>query len=271
MIAKALVQFYCFVHGTLHLPGAGWLIRRVRRWVPELRSYPHRVPGLGTAMLDFNDDGSFGFLNYLMGGYGADQRLLEEMERALPEGSVLWDVGANLGFITTYFARRKPALRAIHAFEPNPGPLRTLQSLYAGHSTVSVHPIGLGATDENATMHVTAAGSAYGSVVRTDLQNSHTIPIPIRRGDNYAAERKLEQPDAIKIDVEGFEPKVLAGLSRIIDKKRPIIFFEHIFLKDEDIRALIPAGYRLDFILEDGSLTGDFAERMQGYNAILSP
>jgi hypothetical protein len=75
----------------------------------------------------------------------------------------------------------------------------------------------------------------------------------------------------LKIDVEGFEPSVFAGLAQTIATHRPAIVFEHIWLSDEEIRQLIPEGYTLRFILDDGKLESDFAVRRNGHDAVLLP
>lgn len=81
----------------------------------------------------------------------------------------------------------------------------------------------------------------------------------------------LEPPTMIKIDVEGHEPAVLDGLKGVIRKYGPTIFFEHIFLSPEQIRKLIPPGYKISFLLEDGTWTEDFDKRFLGHEALLSP
>jgi hypothetical protein len=75
----------------------------------------------------------------------------------------------------------------------------------------------------------------------------------------------------LKIDVEGHEPEVLIGLHQTIYRYRPAIFFEHIFLSDEVLRGMVPTGYRLSFLLDDGSWTKDFHSRHRGHEAFLEP
>jgi len=93
----------------------------------------------------------------------------------------------------------------------------------------------------------------------------------IRSADSYLAEKKLAPPDIIKIDVEGFEPEVIAGMRHIIATYRPIIVFEHIWLSEEVVRGVVPPDYELVFLLDDGALTKDFTIRSRGANAILAP
>lgn len=270
MLARASVTLYRFVHGRLGLPGAGWLLRRLAHLLPSLRNAPLAIAGVGTTRLDLRDYAAYSLLNFSLGEPDNHQRLLELMERALPPGGVFWDVGANVGLVSAWFARsaKKPA--AIHAFEPVPAPRRTLESLFAGHPIVHVHPVGLGATAETLTIQYCPGSSSLNSLRRT-LPGGQPVEIQIRRGDAFRAELRLPAPHVIKIDVEGFEPEVFAGLSQTIAEAHPVIFYEHIMLSDEQVRALIPPGYTLRFQLEDGTLVADFAQRMQGHNAVLWP
>jgi len=270
VIAKLLVNFYRLVHGKLHLPGAGWLIRRLLPYVPGLYAYPLKVPDVGTALLDFRDEAAFGLLNFQLNDLGNDAPLVHHMEAVLEREQVLWDIGANVGYVCMYFARPCHQLSAIHAFEPNPVALKSLRSLFRSHLRVTVHPVGLGARDDQLEMHIPPNGSQLGSVVRK-MDRGERVLIQVRAGDAYRKEQQIPLPDIVKIDVEGFEPSVFSGLPETIAQTRPIIFFEHLWLNDDQIRKLVPPDYTLLFILQDGTLTADFVRRTKGHDAVLVP
>ncbi len=270
MIAQFFLRLYFLVHGTLGLPGAGWLIRRMVRFVPGLRACPMELPGVGTAVLDFRDEAMFALVNLRLGDFGNHGHLLALMERCLPPGAVLWDVGANVGFVSGHFAHPSHRLGAVHAFEPSPGPLRVLETLFQNHPPARVHPFGLGERNEQLVLRATPASSSNSSLHR-ELKDAVDVPIAIRRGDDVRRELSLPAPDVLKVDVEGFEPQVFAGLRETLAACRPVIFFEHIMLSDEQLRQLRPPDCELLFILDDGRLTEDFALRMQGHDAIFLP
>jgi FkbM family methyltransferase len=270
MLSDLLVGLYRMVHGRLHLPGAGWLLRRFAPLLPRLQAYPFPVPEVGVALLDFREVEAFGMLNLLLCDLGNNANLYRCLENALQPGDVFWDVGANIGTVSGHFAHPRFKLSSLHAFEPNPGPLKTLQSLFSSNPRCCVHPFGLGNQDQKITLNLSSAGSCLGSMAR-DFHEGKQIQVQVRRGDTVRRELNLPAPQVMKIDVEGFEPSVFAGLSETIAEHRPIIVFEHLFLSDEQIKELTPKDYLLYFIQDDGSIETDFSVRREGHDAIILP
>jgi FkbM family methyltransferase len=270
MIAGLVVAFYRWWHGTLHRRGAGMLLRRCARFVPRLHDYPLRLAGVGTARVDFRDGGSFYLLNWSLGDWGDEKQLLRLVETVVKPGGVLYDVGANVGLVSAHFARDSFALSRVVAFEPNPAALKSLASLFAGHARVTVVPCGLGDADATATLNAPIGASIQGSLVYP-YEGGHKVQVQIRQGDAVVRELNLPPPDVIKIDAEGYEPKVLAGLAETIARHQPIIFFEHICLMDGALAALAPDGYEMIFIGDDGKLFPELDQRKRGHDAILVP
>lgn len=268
MFAKLLLALYRVIHGRLHLPGAGWLIRKLAPHTRGLQSFPLVIPGVGTAVVDFRDPAVMGLLNFQLGEQDTNRVLFSAVERFLRPGLVVWDVGANVGIFTAYFSAPRFGVRSIESFEPNPGVWPLLQSLFAGQARVHLHPFGLGAQDEQLELQL-GGDSSLASIKRTS--GGGTVRVSIRQGDAAAAALSLPPPDVIKVDVEGFECEVLAGLRQTIGRHRPVIFFEHLFLSDDQIHQLVPERYHLRLLLDDGRITGDLALRALGHDAVLIP
>jgi FkbM family methyltransferase len=271
MLSDLLVGFYLFVHGRLHLPGAGWLLRRVAPMLPRLQAYPFPVPEVGVALLDFRDAAACSMMNFFsLGELGLNDNLILWLEKALQPGDVLWDVGANVGMVSGHFAHPRFQLSSLHAFEPNPAPFKTLRSLLSNNTRCVVHPFGMGDQDQTITMSLSRGGSVIGSVVH-DFHEGKQIQVQVHRGDTALRELRLPVPHVIKIDVEGFEPNVFAGLTETIAQHHPVLAFEHTHLTDQQIQGLIPRGYQLYFIQTDGTLKADISARHNGYDAIVVP
>jgi FkbM family methyltransferase len=80
-------------------------------------------------------------------------------------------------------------------------------------------------------------------------KNMIVTRVPVRTGDKQFVG---ETPDFIKIDVEGFEPKVLQGLRETLNRHRPVLMVEvKVFEANVDLTALLPPNYTFHVITSD--------------------
>jgi FkbM family methyltransferase len=192
------------------------------------------------------------------------------MERFCSPGAVLWDIGAFVGHISAHFAHPRFQLAAIHAFEPNPANLARLKAMFGNSARVAIHPFALGQTETTMTLSFGARDASVGSLVR-ECKGGERVSVLVRHGDTVRRELKIPAPDVIKIDVEGFELEVVRGLSDTISEKRPVIFFEHVFLSDGQLEQMIPKGYQMFFINDDGDIAEGLSSRNKGHDAFIVP
>ena len=155
------------------------------------------------------------------------------------------------------------------AHRPHPKQALEIEILFDFSSNVEIHSFGLSSNNQSRRLISRSGDSSYGAVAsRIDSEAGETIHL--QTGDDVVS-TGIEPPQMLKIDVEGHEPDVLIGLHQTICRFRPAIFFEHIFLSDEVLRGMVPTGYRLSFLLDDGSWTKDFHARHRGHEAFLEP
>lgn len=144
----------------------------------------------------------------------ADRHIIRLVARLVPPGGVFWDIGANIGYISRSVAALRNDVQ-VHAFEPNPEIVPVLRSNLDGRN---VHPIALGAMDGNMALYVgnycVVASQSKEWVKRHDVPGAgiREHRVEVRRGDSLVASGACPPPDTIKIDVEGHELDVLAGL-----------------------------------------------------------
>jgi FkbM family methyltransferase len=179
----------------------------------------------------------------------------------LQRGSVVIDVGANLGEWTVPFARKVGPAGRVLAIEPAPRSAAALESTLAVNALrhAEIARCAIGDHDGIAQFAVPVVTSA-----RTDTGTARIGPacaghevlqVPLRSLDSLAAERDLARLDLIKIDVEGHERRVLDGAAAILDRHRPVLVMETGHEADGDRAAihnrLGGLGYRMLGILLD--------------------
>lgn len=163
----------------------------------------------------------------------ANGRFYEPEELAMIEhhfdGGCFVDVGANVGNHAVYAGVVLGANRIV-AVEPNPDIARLLRyNLALNHlaGCAEVHEIGLSDTDGKATLERIAPHNIGASRLETG-----TGGIRLGTGDAILND---EVPTFIKIDTEGFEVKVLKGLTETITAYRPVILVE---VEDANLAAV---------------------------------
>jgi len=123
------------------------------------------------------------------------------------------DVGAHVGFWSYYLAL---TFQSVHAFEP-----ADLFAFCFEHNVraknVALHRVALG--EEEASVQIETVADNTGA--------THVVPaargsVRMRRLDDY----KIENVDLIKVDVEGYERRVLAGARDTLARCKPVVIVE---------------------------------------------
>lgn len=174
-------------------------------------------------------------LRILFSVYEAEE--LRLMRRFLRPGQTIVDVGANVGYLTRFFARATGAQGKVCAFEPNPLIFSLLKSNMARFPQVELYNFGLSMTEQELPLYL--AGSDHsvasfsreyplGHVFYQESGQLNSIKAKVVAGDEFM--RKLgpsrtDEIDILKVDVEGWELNVLAGLEQTIMSSKEITIF----------------------------------------------
>jgi FkbM family methyltransferase len=150
----------------------------------------------------------------------------------LPLGGVALDVGANVGWHTLLMASLVGARGRVLAIEPNPALRHRLHDHLSLNRLKQVEVISDIAADTDETMDFYApslndGNSGDGHVVKEAQRDAMILRLEARRMDTIVAAAKCERLDVIKVDVEGFEWRVLRGGEDTIARFRPHIVFEY--------------------------------------------
>ena len=140
------------------------------------------------------------------------------------------DIGANVGQAAINFCSVFNEA-TVHSFEPIPDCFEQLKKVANTYPNLVIHHFGLG--DEMADM--TFYQNAYTpSSSLLPMKNDHMksypktahakeITIQVKRLDDVANQLELGSRILVKIDVQGFEGKVIAGGKQTIEKARVVI------------------------------------------------
>jgi FkbM family methyltransferase len=160
------------------------------------------------------------WLQRLLGRESYEYAFDNALKRAVKDGDVVWDVGANLGLYTVPFSDRAGPLGEVCAFEPTPACFGELKRATEGRSNVKLFNLALG--DEAGSLPMSLAsdelGATHSLAMGGGAQDGQTIQVDVVRGDSLLARQNLRCPNVIKIDVEGFEEEVVRGLSGVLTK-----------------------------------------------------
>lgn len=164
------------------------------------------------------------------------------------------DIGTNIGWVALNFAKLS-ATGVVIGFEPDPFNFEVCKANIArnGLLNLKVHPIGLGENSEQVTMEERTPDNRGGNRI-TPHGRLGSVLTSICRLDDIPDVSSLPSVDLIKLDVEGYELKVLRGAKNTLLKHKPILFIE---VDDDNLRDQGDSAKNLVSFLE-----------MNGYNSI---
>ena len=165
-----------------------------------------------------------------MGTHEADES--EFITSFLGHGDIFLDVGANIGYFTLLASSNVGGEGEVHAFEPSPSTFEILRRNVVINRLNNVHlnRLGLSDLDEVRELHVSLDGlssfDTFGSPACFSnfvLENVHCTTL-----DRYKQEVLADKAiTLIKIDVEGWERRVLLGGKSLLEgRDAPVLLVE---------------------------------------------
>jgi FkbM family methyltransferase len=158
----------------------------------------------------------------------------------------VYDLGAHVGFYTLLFSRLVGPAGVVHAFEPVPRNISYLMRHLRLNRATNVRVQELAVTRQTGTVAFdSSSGVSTGRVVPSAASKMSRVPAVSL--DDFIYARGHESPDLIKMDVEGGESDVLAGMSRLLAERPPVLLVSvHGGSRwRECMVALASAGYTL--------------------------
>ena len=163
------------------------------------------------------------------------------------------DVGANIGQHSLFMSNYAPQ---VIAFEPFAKVSQRLKHHIALNNIDNIQVVDVALSDrvENLDFYApTGRNQGIGSfdASTTEKGNIPSEKLALMPGDTYFATNPEYSVQLMKIDVEGFEHKVLKGLSTTLSRHRPVLVCEisygkeHSFASLQAFRETLPSDYQL--------------------------
>lgn len=160
--------------------------------------------------------------------FSTDQKAIDRFITQIKPNDTVIDIGANIGYTALQFSRACEK-GSVYAIEPSKVLFKTVEdhlSLNEVKNT-KVLNIGLGEKEETVRLYkVSTSNSGMNRVLKDNDAPFDSESIIIKRLDNVVAEQNIQKVNAIKIDVEGYEYKILKGAFDTLKKFHPILLIE---------------------------------------------
>ncbi len=166
--------------------------------------------------------------SYIAAVFGQrDLNIVRFWRRVLPEGAVLFDIGANIGLYTVPASLRVGATGRVVGFEAHPWIYGFLCGNVARNCNGNVTVENLAVGDSNGETRIALNGRNVGEThVAVDGEAGEKVRIVSL--DDYCARHAISHVDYMKIDVEGYEANVLRGARQVMaDNDRILIQTEY--------------------------------------------
>lgn len=159
-------------------------------------------------------------------------------------GGLFVDVGTNIGF---YSLAASLYFDEVWSFEPDPENVKQLQQNIAisGIKNIVLKPMGLGKSSDSLKLWRNPQNKGGNSLLDPGVADMDSVIVPVERFDAVLPQEKWAAISLIKVDVEGFEENVLAGMQGFFSQNfRPDIFIESPSAQRfEEIKRHIPIDY----------------------------
>lgn len=148
---------------------------------------------------------------------GIDRARLNFHRSFIRRKDLVFDVGANIGEVSAIYRSLGATVVAV---EPQPECVRKLTEKFGRDNAVTIVPAALGSERGSAPMWIADGVNTISTLsadwtrgrFASEFGSSRMETVPVETLDALIAEHG--QPDFVKLDVEGFEPQVLRGLTR---------------------------------------------------------
>ncbi len=158
--------------------------------------------------------------------FGIQAEPRESLYQLVEKGNTVLDIGTNIGEVALNLAKLVGSSGVVHTFEPDPFVFSKLSKNYSLNTFTNIYlnNFALGDAEGELTISAEVNNNRGGTRVSSSSNEGNTVRVTTV--DHYADCLGINKIDVIKIDVEGYELKVLQGAMNSLRKFRPALFIE---------------------------------------------
>jgi FkbM family methyltransferase len=173
-------------------------------------------------------------LQFLLGTY--ERGTVRAVRALLRPGMTALDVGAHAGYYTLLFSRLVGPAGRVFAFEPHPSTFAVLRRNVERRRLDNVRLFASAVADHDGPAQLWQTRLSVGhSLLHAKQGATEALPVASVRLDTLRRTEAIEQADLVKVDVEGAEAEVLAGMTELAARSaRLALILEY---KPEILRA----------------------------------
>ena len=154
---------------------------------------------------------------------GFDVHDVRELMSLVPQRGVFFDIGSYFGYYSLLAAQRGAR---VFAFEPDPANFSLLTQNIALNAFDQIHACPLALSDAGGRARFVSAPAENRGTGHLSGKDEAGDEIGLTTLDAFVGEQGIERLDALKLDVEGAECRVLAGGRESLRRFRPAMLVE---------------------------------------------
>ncbi|MEE9372245.1 MAG: FkbM family methyltransferase [Saprospiraceae bacterium] len=163
--------------------------------------------------------------------YGFEDKSKTELYASISDGSIVMDIGANMGDVSFNLARIIGNKGHVISFEPDRSNYERFERNLAlnNFSNITLVKNGLGREFGSFTMAINEnepGNDGSKRILKTSNNSKNLELVKIITLDSWVEKNPIEQLDLVKIDVEGYEVKALKGGENTLVKYGPDLYME---------------------------------------------